>query len=98
MKAVCCSRKLVDATAHSDGAVVTARKQGHTEQLEKPSSSRTRNRGSKVSPITAKTGSGTKDERVADGLVVVMKAGNAAGAKGTLLVVNPLTRKEAGTG
>ena len=60
---------------------MAARQQGHTKQLEKPSSFRTRNRGSKVSPITEKTGSGKKNERVTDGLVVVMKAGNAAGTK-----------------
>jgi len=75
------NRKLLETINHSDGAVVAARQQGHTKQLEKPSSFRTRNRGSKVSPITAKTGSGKKSERVADGLVVVMKAGNAAGTK-----------------
>lgn len=60
---------------------MAAREQGHTKQLEKPSSSRTRNRGSKVSPITAKTGRGKKGERVTDGFVVARKAGNAAGAK-----------------
>jgi RNA-directed DNA polymerase len=76
-----CSRKLVETAAHSGGAVVAARKQGYAKQLEKPSSSRTRNRGSKVGTITAETGSELKDERVADGFVVAKKAGNAAGAK-----------------
>ncbi|MEW6663333.1 MAG: hypothetical protein ACOY9Y_05650 [Bacillota bacterium] len=42
------TRKLVETSNHSSGAVVAARKQGHAKQLEKPSSSRTRNRGRKV--------------------------------------------------
>ena len=34
-----CNRKLIDTVIHSGGVVATARWQGHTEQLEKPSSS-----------------------------------------------------------
>lgn len=44
--------KLVDTETHSGGVVVAARKQGYAKKLEKPSSSRTRNRGRKVNPIT----------------------------------------------
>ena len=33
------NRKLIDAVTYSGGVVATARWQGHTEQLEKPSSS-----------------------------------------------------------
>jgi hypothetical protein len=33
------NRKLIDAVIHSGGVVATARWQGHSEQLEKPSSS-----------------------------------------------------------
>jgi hypothetical protein len=36
----------------------------------------------KVGPITGSTGKWVEGERVADGSVVAMKAGNAAGAKG----------------
>jgi hypothetical protein len=42
----------------------------------------TRNRRSKVGPITGKPGKGAEGERVADGSTVAMKPGNAGGAKG----------------
>src|SRR5215510_176585 len=40
------------------------------------------NRRSKVSRITGNPGKSTEDERVAEGSVVVVKRGNACGAKG----------------
>jgi hypothetical protein len=58
-----------------------ARQQGHTEQLEKPSSSQGESPWSKVDPITGSTGKWIEDERVADGRVVALKRGNARGAK-----------------
>src|ERR1700736_1963036 len=67
---------------HFDGVVGTARWQGHAEQLEKPSSSPSRNRGSKVARITGQTGKASEDETVAATPVVAKKWGNACGAKG----------------
>src|SRR5215472_8805624 len=49
-------RRLADAAGHFGGVVGPARWQGHAEQLVKPSSSPSRNRGSKVERITGKTG------------------------------------------
>jgi hypothetical protein len=49
-------------------------------QLEKPSPPRSRNRWSKVGPIT-ENGKWTEGGRVADGPVVAMMEGNASGAK-----------------
>ena len=64
------------------GWLATARRPGHIEQLEKPSSSRRESGGSWVGPITGSTGKGADDERVTDGPVVAAKRGNARGAKG----------------
>jgi hypothetical protein len=64
------------------GWLATARRQGHSEQLEKPSSSRGEIRGSWVGRITGDPGKSADDERVADGPEVATKRGNARGAKG----------------
>jgi hypothetical protein len=64
------------------GWLATARRQGHSEQLEKPSSSRGEIRGSWVGRITGDPGKSADDERVADGSAVATKRSNARGAKG----------------
>ena len=74
-------RNLTDAAVHTGGVVATARQQGCIEQLEKPSSSRARNRAEQLGPITGDTGKWAEGERVADGPVVAVKPGNAGGAK-----------------
>jgi hypothetical protein len=50
-----------------------------------------RNRRKKVDLITGNTGKWVEGERVADGSVVVMKSGNADGAKGPCCGVTPPT-------
>lgn len=75
-------RKLVETEAHSGGVVVAARERGHAKQLEKPSPSRTRNRGREGKPYNRRNGKWAEDGRVAEGFAIVMIAGNAAGAKG----------------
>jgi hypothetical protein len=75
-------RNLTDATGHSGGVVATARGQGCTEQLEKPSSPRREIGGKEGSCITATTGSQWNGERVTDGSVVARKRSNVRGAKG----------------
>ena len=78
------------------GWLATARRPGHIEQLEKPSSSRRESGGSWVGPITGSTGKGADDERVADGPVVARKRGNARGAKGPCCSACPPPTREAG--
>lgn len=73
-------RKLTAATRHSGGVVATARRQGCTGQLEKPSSSHSETDGAE-SRITGDTGKSAEDERVAEGLVVAVKRSNVRGAK-----------------
>ena len=75
-------RRLADAADHSGGVGATAWGQGHAKQLEKPSASRREIGGSKVGCITGPPGSQPKTQRVAEGSVVVVKRGNARGAKG----------------
>jgi hypothetical protein len=58
------------------GWLATARRPGHREQLEKPSSSRSEICGSWVGPITGSTGKWADDERVADGPGVATKRRN----------------------
>src|SRR5215472_3266233 len=63
------------------GWLATARRPGHIEQLEKPSSSRREIGGSRVGPITGSTGKWADDERVADGPAVC--AGQRDGQEGS---------------
>jgi hypothetical protein len=49
-------RNLIDAVDHSGGVVATARWQGYTEKLEKPSSPRREIGGAKTSRITGYAG------------------------------------------
>ena len=72
--------KLTDATRRSGGAIATARRQGHIEQLEKPSSSHGEIHGAedRITGITRKSEDG---ERVAEGPAVARKRGNARAAK-----------------
>src|SRR5215472_1811936 len=78
------------------GWLATARRSGHIEQLEKPSSSRREIGGSWVGPITGSTGKWADDERVTDGPVVARKRGNARGAKGPCCSACPPPTREAG--
>src|SRR3954470_21562717 len=64
------------------GGLATARRPGHIEQLEKPSSSRPERAEAVVGRITGSTGKSADDERVSDGSIVATKRGNARGAKG----------------
>jgi hypothetical protein len=73
-------RKLTDAAGHSGGAIATARGRGSIKQLEKPYPSR-REIGGAENRITGITRKAVEDERVAEGPVVVVKRGNARGAK-----------------
>ena len=76
-------RKLIDEMHHSGGVVETARYQGQTEQLEKPSSSRPRNRRKQERWYNRQsTGKSTEGETVAARLVVAMKRSNVRRAKG----------------
>jgi hypothetical protein len=68
------------ATRHSGGVVATARRQGCTGQLEKPSSSHSETGGAE-GRITGDTGKSAEGERVAEGLVVAVKRSNVRGAK-----------------
>jgi hypothetical protein len=72
--------KLTEATKRSGGAIATARRQGHIEQLEKPSSSHGEIHGAedRITGITRKSEDG---ERAAEGPAVAVKRGNARGAK-----------------
>lgn len=74
-------RNLTDTNMHSGGVVAIARQQGHAGQLEKPSSSQKEISWSKVDAITVSAGSVSKDEKVADRFVVVVKRSNICGAK-----------------
>jgi DNA helicase TIP49 (TBP-interacting protein) len=74
-------RNLTDTNIHSGGVVAIARQQGHAGQLEKPSSSQKEISWSKVDAITVSAGSVSKDEKVADRFVVVVKRINIRGAK-----------------
>jgi RNA-directed DNA polymerase len=65
-------RNLTDAASHSGGVVATARWQGCTEQLEKPSSPHREIDGAR-SRITEDTGKSAEGERVAEGPVVARK-------------------------
>jgi hypothetical protein len=78
------------------GWLATARRQGHSEQLEKPSSSRGEICGSWVDRITGSTGKSADDERVADGSAVARKRSNVRGAKGPCCSATPPTTWEAG--
>ena len=78
------------------GWLATARRPGHIEQLEKPSSSRCETGGSWVGPITGSTGKWADDGRVTDGSVVARKRGNARGAKGPCCSACPPPTREAG--
>jgi hypothetical protein len=75
-------RILVDAPTHSggvyDGGTVTRTCEATGEALHAP----WRNPWSKTVPITDDTGKWNGGVRVADGSVVVVKPGNAGGAKG----------------
>ncbi len=75
-------RKLVEAPTHSggvyDGGTVTRTRKATGEALHVP----WRNLRSKTVPITDDTGKWNGGVRVADGSVVVVKPGNAGGAKG----------------
>lgn len=73
-------RRLVHAPLLPGGVLATARRQGHTQKLERPSSSRLETAG-EARPYNRK-GKWVEDERESDGPIVVSKAGNAAGAKG----------------
>jgi hypothetical protein len=62
-------QNLTETARHSSGVLATARRQGHTEQLEKPSPPLVSNHRSKVGLITGDTGKWTEDGKVADGCV-----------------------------
>jgi hypothetical protein len=74
-------RKLAEVAGHSGGVIAAARGQGCAKQLEKPYSSRTRNRRKQGSRITGEPGNRWKGERVAEGPVVAEKRRNGRGAK-----------------
>ena len=61
--------------------VAIARRQGHAEQLEKPSSSQKEISWSKVDTITVYSRKCVEDEKVADRFVVATKRINIRGAK-----------------
>ena len=75
-------RTPIDAAGHSGGVIsdstATRAQRATGETLLVP----TRKGGSGVGRITGSTGKSADDERVADGLVVARKRGNARGAKG----------------
>src|SRR3954447_16801399 len=74
-------RSAADAAGRSGGVGATARRQGHVEQLEKPSSPRREIGGDKVGRITGGPGKSAEGERVAEGPAVATRRGNARGAK-----------------
>jgi len=75
-------RTPIDAAGHSGGVIsdstATRAQRATGEALHVP----TRKGGSGLGRITGSTGKSADDERVADGLVVARKRGNARGAKG----------------
>ena len=74
-------RKPIDATGRSGGVV----SDGTTTRIHRATGEAllvpARKGGSWVSRITGTTGKSADDERVADGLVVALRRGNARGAK-----------------
>jgi len=66
---------------HSGGVLATARWQGHTKQLERPSSSRGEICGA-GSRITGITGKSMEDERELEGSIGAVRRSNVRGAKG----------------
>jgi len=74
-------RKLTEAPDHSGGVEATARWQGYTKQLERPSSSRSRNGRKQGSRITGNTGKSVEGERESEGSTVAEKRSNVRGAK-----------------
>ena len=74
-------RKLTEAPDHSGGVKTTARWQGYTKQLERPSSSRFQKWAEAGSRITGNTGKSVEDERESEGSTVAEKRSNVRGAK-----------------
>jgi hypothetical protein len=74
-------RKLAEVAGHSGGVTAAARGQGCAKQLEKPYSSRTRNRRKQGSRITGETRKSAERREGGGGPVVAEKRRNGRGAK-----------------
>jgi hypothetical protein len=95
-KAVRQSANWLTRTARSGGVCSDGTETRMRWKLEKPSSPRREIVGAKVGRITGNPGKSAEGERVADGLVVAMKRGNARGAKRPCCRAIPLTTRKAG--
>lgn len=72
---------MADAVSTSGGVIAAARAQGHVKATGETRLVPGGNGRSKVGHITGSTGKAVEGERESDGHVVVMKRGNARGAK-----------------
>ena len=89
-------RRLDDAVDRSGGVCSDGTEARTRWKLEKPSSPRREIVGAKVGRITGNPGKSAEGERVAEGLVVALKWGNARGAKRPCCRAVPLTARKAG--